>query len=80
MFLAIDPASGPDRCVLSDGRGNVMDAPRRGKKIVQVHDYASREIAAVGPFDGLRVVNWRRAKRMVRRGEAMCVRLSTEFI
>lgn len=80
MFLAIDPASRHDRCVLSDGRGSVMDAPRRGEKIVQVHDYEARDIAAVGPFHGMRVVNWRRAKRMVRRGEAMRVRISTEFV
>lgn len=80
MFLAIDPASGPDRCVLTDGRGSVMDAPRRGEKIVQVHDWLVREVAAVGPFHGMRVVDWRKAKRMVRRGEAMCIRLSTEFL
>lgn len=80
MFLAIDPASGPDRCVITDGRGSVMDAPRRGQKIVQVHEWGAREVAAVGPFHWMRVVDWRKAKRMVRRGEAMCIRLSTEFL
>jgi len=80
MFFAIDPASGLDKCVLSDGRGSIMDCPRRGEKIVQVHDYAARDIVAVGPFHGMRVVDWRKAKRMVRRGEAMCIRISTEFI
>lgn len=80
MFFAIDPASGPDRCVITDGRGSVMDAPRRGEKLVHMMDYGDTASRAVDPFDGLAVVDWRKAKRLIRNGQAMTVRISSEFI
>jgi hypothetical protein len=78
ITMAIDPAASQDRCVVARWSGgkivSLSEAPRRGQRLIDVIDYSTSMSSSNVRCD-FRLVNWRRAKRLVRSGAAMIVKL-----
>lgn len=65
VFIGIDLASGSDRTMVTTSLGGCAEYPKRGERLVHIGN-------------DLRTMDWRAAKRTVRRGGALTVDLKRD--